>query len=241
MNDSRKRVCRVAMPMGCEFSPIGPLPDGTRIVGYYEDPGLHVRYILLQSDAFHVVPEGELFPIWKQPPPPEPNYEFLPAAHGNFRVGRKVPISHVVIHCTDGSFGGAVSWFQNPMSKVSSHYVISKGGRVVQMVKEEDTAFHAGVRHPLLPTLIPPGNPNEWSIGIEFAAMANEHWTDEQYESGIRLLVDIAKRNPLVGFAVGDNKVLGHGLINIKKKCPGLGNVDRLIGGAREIQEGVVA
>nr|WP_072774986.1 N-acetylmuramoyl-L-alanine amidase [Desulfitobacterium chlororespirans] len=33
---------------------------------------------------------------------------------------------------------------QNPASQVSSHYLVLKDGRILQLVKDEDTAWHAG-------------------------------------------------------------------------------------------------
>ena len=39
---------------------------------------------------------------------------------------------------------GHSSWFQNPTSKVSAHYVVEQDGSVVQMVSEDDTAWHNG-------------------------------------------------------------------------------------------------
>lgn len=48
----------------------------------------------------------------------------------------------LVLHGTAG--GGTVSWFQNSASQVSAHYVVEQDGRVVQMVSEDDTAWHNG-------------------------------------------------------------------------------------------------
>lgn len=48
----------------------------------------------------------------------------------------------LVLHGTAG--GGTVSWFQNPSSQVSAHYVVEQDGRIVQMVSEDDTAWHNG-------------------------------------------------------------------------------------------------
>ena len=54
-------------------------------------------------------------------------------------------INYVVIHTTQGSYNGTISWFQNPASQVSAHYVVkSSDGAVTQMVREKDIAWHAG-------------------------------------------------------------------------------------------------
>lgn len=59
---------------------------------------------------------------------------------------RQAPVNVVVLHYTDmASADAAVAWLCNPVSKVSSHYLITAGGDVVQMVDEERRAWHAGV------------------------------------------------------------------------------------------------
>jgi hypothetical protein len=51
---------------------------------------------------------------------------------------------YIVVHVTQGSFSGAVSWLKNPASGVSAHYVIqSSTGSIKQLVKDEDRAWHA--------------------------------------------------------------------------------------------------
>jgi len=93
---------------------------------------------------------------------------FAPAASNNYRHSTAPrAIERVVIHITDGreNISGPISWFQNPNQKnrrdepinVSAHYVIGQDGEVVQMVKHNDVAWHAGRAN---------GN----SIGIEHCA-----------------------------------------------------------------------
>jgi N-acetyl-anhydromuramyl-L-alanine amidase AmpD len=152
-----------------------------------------------------------------EPLPASDEYEFIPAAC--FKKGRSEEIRSIVIHCTAGSFAGAVSWFQNPNSKVSSHYVISPSGRVVQMVRDEDTAWHAGVKT----NDNFPGNPNDYTIGIEFAALADEEWTEEQYNAGGKLIAKLRKKHPVYPMLL-----IPHNFINNKKLCPGYGDLQRL-------------
>ena len=55
------------------------------------------------------------------------------------------PILRVVIHTTEGSYTGTIRWFRNPVSNVSTHYVIrSSDGQVTQMLAEKDIGIHAG-------------------------------------------------------------------------------------------------
>lgn len=80
----------------------------------------------------------------------------------SFRAGGDSrSINRVVIHITDGdsSIEGPISWFQNPASGVSAHYIVGQNGEVVQMVRDRDIAWHAN-------------NANGDSIGIEHCARA---------------------------------------------------------------------
>lgn len=55
------------------------------------------------------------------------------------------PIEYVIIHITEGSYAGAISWFKNETSDVSAHFVIrSSDGQVTQMVRLKDIAWQAG-------------------------------------------------------------------------------------------------
>jgi N-acetyl-anhydromuramyl-L-alanine amidase AmpD len=93
---------------------------------------------------------------------------FEPAASVNYRaVSGTRTINRVVIHITDGGakIEGPIGWFKNPDQRdpdgnpihVSAHYVIGQDGEVVQMVKHNDIAWHAG-------------SANGDSIGIEHVA-----------------------------------------------------------------------
>ena len=68
-----------------------------------------------------------------------------PASSSNYTtVNYNRGIRYVVIHTIEGSALGAVSWFQNPASRVSAHYVVSYGGTIYQAVADKNTAWHAG-------------------------------------------------------------------------------------------------
>jgi len=76
-----------------------------------------------------------------------------PAAQGNFKTGRPSAIQFIVLHGTGKGANVpcdaplalyAVNWFKDPASGVSAHYVIPRVGGVWQVVREDDTAFHAG-------------------------------------------------------------------------------------------------
>ncbi len=50
----------------------------------------------------------------------------------------------IMLHYTGMETGdGAEAWLCNPESEVSSHYLVHEDGRIVQMVRESDRAWHA--------------------------------------------------------------------------------------------------
>lgn len=104
-----------------------------------------------------------------------------PAYSGNYEVANRETdynIDTVVIHTTQGSYNGAISWFQNPSSHVSAHYVIrSSDGQITQMVREKDIGYHAGRTY------------NLRSIGIEHEGFVdNPSWyTDAMYRASAAL------------------------------------------------------
>lgn len=64
--------------------------------------------------------------------------------HDSGRFGHQIEM--IVIHFTaSGSGTGTVCWFKNPQSKVSAHYVIDRDGRMFQVVKDGNNAWHAGL------------------------------------------------------------------------------------------------
>ena len=86
-------------------------------------------------------------------------------------------IDAVVIHTTEGSYSGAISWFNNPAAGVSAHYVISSTGEITQMVADDDIAWHATYY-------------NSRSIGIECAGYAGKAstWTPALLDSLTKLV-----------------------------------------------------
>lgn len=109
---------------------------------------------------------------------------WVAANSGNYTVGRTAAISAVVIHVTQGSYAGSISWFQNPSSNVSAHYVIrSSDGQVTQTVRDKDTAYHAR-------------SGNAYSVGIEHEGYVdNPAWfTDAMYRSSATLTRHLADK-----------------------------------------------
>src|SRR2546428_13759307 len=70
---------------------------------------------------------------------------WLPAAEGNFTVGRGGEhVTTIVIHQTEGSYRSALSWFRRPGPMASAHYLIrASDGEIAQLVEESGKAYHA--------------------------------------------------------------------------------------------------
>jgi N-acetyl-anhydromuramyl-L-alanine amidase AmpD len=128
--------------------------------------------------------------------------EFIPAKNKtsaiNFGPNKKWGVRQyllLVVHWVAGSFNSCLRWFQAPNNNRSSaHYVISERGKVVQMVSEEDVAWHAGIsRWKNYPTYGEWNSLNPCSIGIELAGppsmLGLNGWQDEQ----IAALVELCK------------------------------------------------
>lgn len=133
----------------------------------------------------------------------KPTYEFIPCAPKNYLPGRRKnsQISAIVIHYT-ASMGieGTISWFKNPIAQVSAHYVIGRDGRVVQMVRDEDTAYHAGRSE-----LAGVANVNYFSIGIELVGTGDSGFTDRQLASLYSLVEVLVSR-----YKIKPERVVGH-------------------------------
>jgi hypothetical protein len=61
-----------------------------------------------------------------------------------FERERDVDTDSLVIHVVEGPVSSAISTFQNPSEVKSAHYIVGDEGRVVQCVRHEDVAWHAG-------------------------------------------------------------------------------------------------
>ena len=112
---------------------------------------------------------------------------WVPASPNNYTIGRPYPpLDTIVIHDTEGSYASAIAWFQNPNSRVSAHYVIrSSDGQITQMVREANTAYHAGN-----------WDFNVRSIGIEHEGYMNQQgwYTEAMYQSSAALVRDVTEQ-----------------------------------------------
>jgi N-acetyl-anhydromuramyl-L-alanine amidase AmpD len=129
--------------------------------------------------------------------PPAPEHpvatRFVSARYFGPRHAPRV-IRRIVIHITDGgpNIESTIRWFQNPVKdglplEVSAHYIVGRNGEIVQMVRENDLAWHAG-------------DANSDSIGIEHNARAARagktplYPTPTQYCSSAALVRGLCER-----------------------------------------------
>jgi len=80
-----------------------------------------------------------------EPPAGYPQLTFVPAAEGNYDVGRGgARITAIVIHETEAPYSSVVYWFRRPGSNASAHYLVRAwDGGITQFVAESDRAYHA--------------------------------------------------------------------------------------------------
>ncbi len=140
-----------------------------------------------------------------------------PASTSDFRPGRDARITAIVLHATAGLEPGPEEWFQNPRSHVSSHYVVNRDGSVVQMVREADTAWHAGevTQDSRFYGRV---DPNHWSLGVEHERDASNSSpvTPAQLYASLALVRSIVRRH-------GPLEIILHDEIDVGRVCPGPG------------------
>ncbi|KUN17502.1 N-acetylmuramoyl-L-alanine amidase [Streptomyces antibioticus] len=107
-------------------------------------------------------------------------------------------IDMVIIHVTQGSTASAVKAFQDPGHRAAAHYIVGQDGRVTQMIRELDVAYHAGNR-----------DYNERSVGIEHEGFVDrpEDFTAAMYASSARLTARICARYDI---PVDREHIIGH-------------------------------
>lgn len=102
----------------------------------------------------------------------------------------------VMIHKTLGLMPWTLRWLQNPVSFASAHYLIAKNGDVHELVSIDNRAWSAGrISQPserAKKIMIKDGSgayvkPGHYLIQIEYECLLNETYTDNQYDSSIKL------------------------------------------------------
>ncbi len=109
-----------------------------------------------------------------------PGSIWVAADASNYSSRSGTSISAITIHDIEGTYAGAISWFQNPSSNVSAHYCLrSIDGQVTQMVCDADKAWHVGTENP-------------YTVGLEHEGKADyEGWyTEAMYQSSADVCLD---------------------------------------------------
>lgn len=146
--------------------------------------------------------------------------EFIQAASSNYKVGRDGNnVRFIIIHTVVGSQNSAIGAFLNPARIASAHYIVDKTtNRLVQMVREEDTAYHAG----------------NWSINLQ--SIGIEHADDGDY-NGVRpdilynnsaaLVADLCRR---YGIPCNRDYIKKHTEVSLTgTACPDALDIDRIV------------
>jgi N-acetyl-anhydromuramyl-L-alanine amidase AmpD len=114
-----------------------------------------------------------------------------PGDYGNYDLARRpidgLDVRFIVIHDAETSYDATIRIFQNPLSYVSTHYVLrSSDGQVTQMVENKNVAWHAGN-----------WNFNMHAIGYEHEGVAIQGtawYTDAMYRASAALTSYLAAR-----------------------------------------------
>ncbi len=111
----------------------------------------------------------------------------------------------VVLHYTGMETGEAAeAWLCTPESEVSAHYLVHEDGRIVQMVRESDRAWHAGKG-----SWKGLSDVNSFSIGVEIVnpgpLAGFPDFPDVQIEAVAALCHDICGR-----YGIAPERVLAH-------------------------------
>jgi N-acetyl-anhydromuramyl-L-alanine amidase AmpD len=131
-----------------------------------------------------------------------PGSTLHPASSSNYSAASRPasdPITKIIIHVTQGSWAGAINWFQDPKAQGSTHYTVrSSDGAVGQSLREKDIAWHAGN-----------WAYNQTSIGIEHEGFVSDSswFTEAMYRSSAQLAAYLCNT---YGIPKDRNHIIGH-------------------------------
>ena len=122
------------------------------------------------------------------------------AADTNYTQAHRQPsqIRFIVIHVSEGSFAGTVSWLRDPHAHSSANFVVSRSGHVQELVPLHDIAWQAG----------------NWAYNVRSVGIENEGYTDSpagyttpEYRATARLAAVIARRSLI---PIDRRHIIGH-------------------------------
>lgn len=152
-----------------------------------------------------------------------------PSPNFNSRSGHVPEL--LVVHCTDGFWPSDMGWLRNPVSQVSSHYVVSPAGEVHQLVSNDNAAWHGGRVNAPTANLKKNAdgtyvNPNKYSIGIEVSLKPPAHMPAAQKNALLELLKMLGTK---YNIPLDRAHIIGHKEIYSLKTCPGTIDVNALV------------
>ena len=126
----------------------------------------------------------------------------------SLNANERRPTLIILHHTGEDSFVHALATLTDPRSQVSAHYLISRDGRIAQLVDERERAWHAGAGR-----WGPINDVNSVSIGIELDNDGKSPFADQQISSLIALLHDLIGR-----YRIDPRNVIGHADITPRRK-----------------------
>ncbi|MEL6686838.1 MAG: N-acetylmuramoyl-L-alanine amidase [Pseudomonadota bacterium] len=134
----------------------------------------------------------------------------------NFNA-RALPVSILVLHYTGMETGqAAVERLCDPEAQVSAHYVVQEDGRVLQLVDDDQRAWHAGVSSWNGVTDV-----NSASIGIEIVNGGHDFGLPDFPDAQINALIPLCKRI-IADHDIQPRNVVGHSdIAPDRKEDPG--------------------
>ncbi len=129
----------------------------------------------------------------------------------NFKVLKR-SVTSIVLHYTQVNLNETLKIFLDQEKELSSHYVISENGEIIQLVRDEDVAWHAGKSF-----WRGVENLNETSIGIELVNDGISLYPNAQIDSLIALLTNLKNK-----YLIEDINIVGHSdIAPLRKDDPG--------------------
>ena len=131
----------------------------------------------------------------------------------NFTKVKNRKIKFIIIHYTGLKTAlSSIRRLKSKKHKVSCHYLIDNSGRIVQMVKDQDVAWHAGVSYwDGMKDL------NNSSIGIELQNKGQEFGYEQFRKDQISSLISLIKLLKQK-YNISDAFILGHSDISPNRK-----------------------
>jgi N-acetyl-anhydromuramyl-L-alanine amidase AmpD len=122
------------------------------------------------------------------------------ASAQNYTKAKRKPgsIRFIVIHVTEGSFLGAISWLRDPRAHASVNFVVARTGEVQKLVPLHDIAWHAG----------------NWAVNKRSIGIENEGFTKDpigyplaQYKATATIAGRVARQSLI---PIDRRHIIGH-------------------------------